>query len=177
MSRDARTRLAVTLMAGVLLCGASAACQRANEDAMVPADRAVKASAGDTPGTDMRTPVAVDVATREAVLIEMRTMLKAVQGILGGAAAHDTVAIRTSASLAGMKAASEADPAVERMLGEDFVRLGMRTHAAFDSLADGVSREKNLDDTVRRLAGLMGNCVGCHEQWRLTIQPAATGVR
>lgn len=121
--------------------------------------------------TDERTAITVDAATRQAVLSEMRTMLTAVQGIVGGAAAWDTAAIRTAAHSAGVAAASEANPEVEAQLGHDFVQLGMRTHMSFDSLATDVSRTTDRETVLRRLAAVMGNCVGCHNQWRLVVQP------
>ena len=121
--------------------------------------------------TDERTAIAVDAATRQAVLTEMRTMLTAVQGIVGGVAAWDTAAIRAAARLAGVSAASEANPEFEAQLGHEFVQLGMRTHTSFDSLAAEVTATRNRDVVLRRLATVMGNCVGCHNQWRLVVQP------
>jgi cytochrome c556 len=119
---------------------------------------------------DERTAINVDAATRQAVLVEMRTMLAAVQGIVGGVAAWDTAAIRSAAHSGGVAAASEADPAVEAQLGHEFVQLGMRTHMAFDSLAIDAARTKDRDVVLRRLAAVMGNCVGCHTQWRLVVR-------
>jgi cytochrome c556 len=118
---------------------------------------------------DMRTPIEVDAATRAAVMAEMRTMLKGVQGIVIGAVNRDTAAIRSAALTAGMKAASETDPAIQSQLGGDFIQMGMRTHAAFDILAADVAKG-NQDAMLRRLATIMGNCVGCHEQWRLAVR-------
>jgi cytochrome c556 len=118
---------------------------------------------------DESTPITVDAATRQAVQLEMRTMLRAVQGIVVGVASWDTVAIRVSASSAGLAAASEAEPDVQAQLGSDFVQVGMRTHLTFDSLAHDVG--KSRDAVLMRLATVMGNCVGCHDKWRLVVQP------
>ena len=142
------------------------------QDAQHPEQNTMKAN---EPGlkalpSDDRTAITVDAATRQAVLVEMRTMLAAVQGIVGGVAAGDTAAIRSAAHSAGVAAASEADPAVEAQLGHDFVQLGMRTHMSFDSLAVDAAPTKDRDVVLRRLAGVMGNCVGCHNQWRLVVQ-------
>lgn len=119
---------------------------------------------------DDRTAITVDATTRQAVLTEMRTMLTAVQGIVGGVAAWDTAAIRAAAHSGGMAAASEAAPEVEAQLGHDFVQLGLRTHLSFDSLAAEVASTKDRDVVLRRLATVMGNCVGCHTQWRLVVK-------
>jgi cytochrome c556 len=98
-------------------------------------------------------------------------MLNAVQGIVGGAAKGDTASMRAAAMSAGMAAASEAGAEVAAQLGADFVQLGMRTHASFDSLATDVAQGKSREAVLGRLASVMGNCVGCHNQFRLTVQP------
>ena len=98
-------------------------------------------------------------------------MLNAVQGIVGGAATGDTAVMRASAATAGMAAASEAGENAAAQLGADFVQLGMRTHTSFDSLAVDVTQAKSREAILRRLATIMGNCVGCHNQFRLVVQP------
>jgi cytochrome c556 len=154
--------------AAVLLPVALTACERRADRT---ADDAMESTGAAWKGipVDEGQAITVDASTRQAVLAEMRTMLQAVQGIVGGAATWDTAAIRTAASSAGVAAASEANPGVEAQLGEDFVRLGMRTHLSFDSLAHDVG--KNREAVLTRLATVMGNCVGCHNQWRLVVQP------
>lgn len=122
-------------------------------------------------GIDDRDPIHVDAAGRFAVLAEMRTMLNAVQGIVGGAASGDTAAMRASAAMAGTALASESGHHMAAQLGEDFVQLGMRTHTGFDSLAADVAQGKSREFVLRRLANIMGNCVGCHNQYRLVVQP------
>src|SRR5688572_3650060 len=120
---------------------------------------------------DDRTPIHVDDAGRFALLAEMRTMLNAVQGIVGGAASGDTAAMRASAAMAGTALASESGHHMAAQLGEDFVQLGMRTHTGFDSLAADVAQGKSREFVLRRLANIMGNCVGCHNQYRLVVEP------
>lgn len=148
---------------GLLIGATSLSCERTNakSDQTQLAVRAMP----DT-DADKRTALEVDAVTRVAVLTEMRTMLKAVQGIVAGAATGDTSAIRAAALKGGMKAASETNPAVQQQLPGDFLLIGMRTHAAFDILAADVVQGKDV--MLQRLATIMGNCVGCHEQWRLT---------
>lgn len=153
-----------------LLLVLSLGCQPASEQAGMPAMKSTEATMTGI-AVDERTAVTVTEATRLAVLAEMRTMLNAVQGIVGGAATWDTAAIRAAATSAGIAAASEANPDVEAQLGQDFVQLGMRTHVAFDSLAADVTLGKDREAVLKRLATVMGNCVGCHNQWRLVVQP------
>ena len=119
---------------------------------------------------DARVVIPVDEEVRSAVLVEMRTMLVAVQGIVGAAAANDTAAMRVAALSGGLAAASEADAQAAEQLGAGFVQLGMRTHLSFDSLAADVAGGGSRDVVLRRLAAVMGNCVGCHSQWRLSVR-------
>lgn len=154
---------------GVLLAAMTLSCARGGEQTAEAAPGAVRAAPGDTTEMDRRMPIEVASATRFAVLTEMRTMLRAVQGIVAAASTHDTAGVRTAAVTAGMAAASEADLQVQRELGSEFVMLGMRTHMQFDSLAADVSLAKDQGVVLRRMAAIMGNCVGCHEQYRLVV--------
>ncbi|MEW5918090.1 MAG: hypothetical protein AB1762_16935 [Gemmatimonadota bacterium] len=156
-------------MAGLLLAVMTLSCAK-TEDKGQEQQLSVRSAPGSLVGDqDPRTAIEVDAATRAAVMTEMRTMLKGVQGIVIGAVNRDTAAIRAAALKAGMKAASETDPVIQTQLGGDFIQLGMRTHASFDILAADVAKG-NQDVMLRRLAVIMGNCVGCHEQWRLTVK-------
>lgn len=166
-SRSVTKAMVLGLLIAATLC---AACTPRDEPAQ-QAQPTVGAARGDVSAIDDRTPITVDAATRFAVLTEMRTMLNAVQGIVGGAASGDTAAMRASAATAGMAAASEAGENVAAQLGADFVQLGMRTHSSFDSLAVDVTQRKSREAVLRRLATIMGNCVGCHNQFRLVVQP------
>lgn len=155
---------ALVLVAALAVnCGPDA--QRPDENAMKSTEPGLMALPADD-----RIAITVDAATRQAVLSEMRTMLNAVQGIVGGVAAWDTAAIRTAAQSAGVVAASEANPGIEAQLGHEFVQLGMGTHLSFDSLALDASRTRDRNVVLRRLAAVMGNCVGCHNQWRLVVR-------
>lgn len=156
------TRILV-LLAVAVAAGCQGA-QRPDENTIKSTEPAVTALG------DERTAIAVDARTRQAVLNEMRTMLTAVQGIVGGVAEWDTAAIRLAAHSGGMAAASEAEPEVEAQLGHEFVQLGLSTHLSFDSLAADVARTSDRAIVLRRLATVMGNCVGCHSQWRLVVK-------
>lgn len=156
---------------GVLLAAMIGACAKSGDETAIATERGVGALRGDTTEMDKRVQIEVSSATRFAVLTEMRTMLRAVQGIVAAASNQDTAEVRKAAATAGIAAASETDPTAQRELGSDFVMLGMRTHASFDSLAADVSTTKDQAVVLRRMAGVMGNCVGCHEQFRLVVRP------
>lgn len=169
-ARRRASRCAVGLLLGVVAISCGRTDDKAGQTQLTVRSAPGSIDQGATADADKRTGIAVDAATRVAVLTEMRTMLKGVQGIVIGAANRDTAMIRASALKAGMRAASETNPAIQEQLRGDFVQMGMRTHAAFDILAADVA-QGNQDMILRRLATIMGNCVGCHEQWRLTVRP------
>ena len=158
----------LSLLIAATLC---VGCAQSTDEGGQAGPATVGAAPADVAALDDRVPIRVDAATRFAVLTEMRTMLRAVQGIVGGAAQGDTAAMRAAATSAGTAAASEAGAEAAAQLGAGFVQLGMATHTSFDSLAADVAQGKSRETVLRRLATVMGNCVGCHNQWRLVVEP------
>lgn len=119
---------------------------------------------------DGRRAVALSVAGREAVLSEMRLMMSALHGVLDGLARSDMKQVSASASSAGLGAAVDMDPAVRDSLPPEFVRLGMSTHAGFDSLAAASSGGADGGEILRRAAQLSANCVACHATYKLEVR-------
>lgn len=120
------------------------------------------------PSTDARTAVVLPPEARDAVLSEMRTMLGSLNGILVAATTSDTAAMRRAAATSGL--AMAADPTLEKLLPEPFLRLGTSTHMQFDSLASAIGAGAPRDTAIARLARLTGNCVSCHALYRLTLR-------
>ena len=85
-----------------------------------------------------------------------------------GAEPHE---VRAAAQASGMAAARDMDPAMEQRLPAEFLRLGMSTHAAWDSLAVDVGRGVSSQQALGRLGTIMNNCVACHTQFRINVQP------
>jgi cytochrome c556 len=154
------------VLAVMLLVALCAGCSQPEPERHVIATD----SADEQTAIDARSAIVVDAGARFAVLAEMRTLLAAVQGIVGGLAEGDTAAVRVAALSAGFKAASESDPQAAAQFGPDFVALGMRTHLNFDSIASDVANGRSREAVLRRLATVMGNCVACHTQWRLSVR-------
>lgn len=119
--------------------------------------RALPASA------DPRTAVALPAQAGDAVLAEMRTMLGSVHDVLRALPTGDTAAMRAAAERSGT--AMAVDPELERLLPAEFLRLGLRTHAGFDTLARDVTGPR--DSTIARLSGIMSQCVTCHATYRI----------
>jgi hypothetical protein len=165
-------RISATGMAFcVLAVAGQTGCVAADNQTEDTTQPTITASRGDVAAIDEREAIVVDAAARFSVLSEMRAMLIAVQGIVGGAGRGDTAAMRTMASSVGLAAATEANETVAAQLGPAFVQLGMLTHANFDSLAVDIARGKRRDAVLNRLATVMGNCVGCHSKYRLVVNP------
>ena len=119
------------------------------------------------PSTDSRERLVLPAPDRDKVLLEMRQMLEAVDGIMQGLTKDDLAAVAEAARGAGIAMAVDLDPAIRNQLPKNFIDLGMRTHQAFDELAESMNAGGTREDAIRGLAGLTGNCVGCHASYRL----------
>lgn len=120
-------------------------------------------SAGDT-----RQAIALPPEARNAVLSEMRTMLGSLNGILTGLATHDTAAIHRAAAASGL--AMAADPALEKLLPDQFLTWGVQTHRQFDDLAAAAASDITPDSVLARLSRITQLCVSCHATYRLTLR-------
>ncbi len=120
---------------------------------------------------DVRTAVVLPVHGRDMVLTEMRGMLASIQGYVVAAARGDTAGMQAAASASGMAAARDLEPALQQRLPAEFLRLGVATHAAWDSLAMDVSHGTPTDQTLGPLGTIMSNCVACHAQFRINLEP------
>jgi cytochrome c556 len=109
-----------------------------------------------------------ELPSADAIRAEMRTMLGSLNGLLEAAARGDTVAMREAATRSGL--ANAADPALEKLLPEEFLTLGMGTHRQFDELAAALKRGLPADSVFSRLGGITASCVACHSAYRLTAR-------
>ena len=119
-------------------------------------------------GSDGRQVTHVPLEVRDAVRAEMRTMLASLHDILRGGLVGDTAAMREAATRSGL--ATAADPALEKLLPEGFLQLGIDTHQQFDSLASALATGLSHDSIAGRLARITGNCVSCHASYRLELR-------
>jgi hypothetical protein len=138
------------IAAAAALLGSMAACSQAPEQ---PASN------------DGRTPLSVDINEADAVRAEMRTMLGSLNAMLTALPARDTAALRNAALAAGMAAA--ADTALEHLLPEEFLRLGVSVHQQFDGLGLALAGGLSPDSVLPRLAKITADCVACHTLYRL----------
>lgn len=94
-------------------------------------------------------------------------MLSALQGVLVATTNEDLTGVADAAREGGIAIAVDTDPAVASRLPDEFERLGVATHEAFDDLASAVDAGAPRDSVVERLGRLTSNCVSCHETYRL----------
>ncbi|HSL72251.1 MAG TPA: hypothetical protein VK864_18525 [Longimicrobiales bacterium] len=122
------------------------------------------------PASDRRTVIRLPEPGRDAVLAEMRTMLKSVNGVLNGAVHGDVARMREAARASGLAAAVDLQPEMRQRLPMAFLSLGEGTHAAFDSIDAVLVKWPGRDSALVRLARLTGACVACHEAYRIEIE-------
>lgn len=115
--------------------------------------------------TDTRQPLSLPAEAQDAVRAEMNGMLRSLNRILLSVPQGDTAAIRTAAHAAGL--ANAADPALEKLLPEQFLTWGTETHEGFDALAGSVGTSYDPDTVVAQLGRITQLCVTCHAVYRL----------
>lgn len=111
---------------------------------------------------------------RDAVRAEMRTMLGSLHDILKASMVGDTLAMRDAATRSGL--ATAADPALEKLLPEGFLQLGVNTHQQFDDLAGALAKGLPRDSVGGRLTRITGNCVSCHATYQRSCGDPAQSV-
>jgi len=160
------TRSTATLTAFLFLAGAIAlsSCGAPDEQPTAGPDAPAQTSQADT---DERQRLEVPPEARDLVLAEMRHMLEAVDGTLDGLVSGRMEALAQAARKGGTAFAVDLDPAVADRLPQEFKQLGMRTHRAFDDLAESASTGAGEQEILRQLSELTGNCVACHAAYRL----------
>lgn len=133
---------------------------------------AILSSCGPKPpaesGGDARTAVPLPPEAVAAVRTEMRTMLGSLHDIHRALAEGDTALAHRAATASGLAAA--ADPALEPLLPESFLQMGMGTHLQFDSVALAIASGTPVESLPPRLPRLTANCVTCHATYRLVSQ-------
>lgn len=117
------------------------------------------------PGLDGRKQLDVPSDMQEAIRLEMRTMLGSLNDLLTASARGDTAAMRSAAARSGL--ATAVDPALEKLLPEEFLRMGMSTHRQFDELGTAVQKGVAAESVLAGLGRLTSNCVACHATYRL----------
>jgi hypothetical protein len=118
---------------------------------------------------DTRQTVRLEPVERDALMTEMRTMLRSINRILHGLAAGDSAMVESASRASGM--AGTLSLPLQAKLPAHFVQLDSKTHRRFDDLARvGVRSDKAL----LGLAMVTAYCVSCHDTYRVeeTARPS-----
>ncbi|MEX5217373.1 MAG: hypothetical protein NW701_06055 [Nitrospira sp.] len=120
------------------------------------------------PGTDGRTEILLAPAERDLILAEMRSLLKAVSGVIAGLsdAPEPTAQAGLAARAAGMQMEADVDPALIGKLPLPFKQMGMSVHRDMDGLADAAAAGESSQQILKRLAAITSRCTTCHDMYR-----------
>lgn len=126
-----------------------------------------------TEAPDGRTEILLGPGERDLILGEMRQLLKAVHGVVTGAAGQDPPAdrrqIEQAARAAGMGMAADVNPALMAKLPLPFKQMGMSVHRDMDALADAVVQKETAQQILQRLSSMTARCTTCHDMYRLGV--------
>lgn len=126
--------------------------------------------------TDQRRSVNLSPVEKDLVLGEMRTMLKAINGMLGALSDGDMNKAAEAATSAGMAMAVDTSPILMAKLPLDFKELGMGTHKAFDDLSSEIKKGATVPQVLVKMHQITNRCIACHETNRLgSITPKFEG--
>ncbi|OYZ13000.1 MAG: hypothetical protein B7Y39_18475 [Bdellovibrio sp. 28-41-41] len=120
-----------------------------------------------TVSSDQRRAIMLSPIEKDLVLGEMRTMLTAVNGVLGALSENDMKKAAIAASSAGMAMAVDTSPILMAKLPLDFKELGMGTHKAFDDIAVAIGKGATLPEILKSMHQITNRCVACHQVNRL----------
>lgn len=116
---------------------------------------------------DPREAIVMPEPARQTVLLEMRQMLEALNGVLSATVDMDRDRMAEAALSGGTRIAVDTDPEVAERLPEEFIRLGSSTHRDFDALAEAIRDGASRDSVVARMSRLTAKCVSCHASYRV----------
>jgi hypothetical protein len=120
-----------------------------------------------TAGTDSRIAIVLQSSERDLILLEMRGLLSATQGILEGANQGDMNRVIQSSRSAGMAAAADVNPLLMTKLPLAFKTLGMSIHRDMDEIADAAEGGKPAPELLKMTSNTLTKCVACHASWQL----------
>lgn len=118
-------------------------------------------------GTDGRTVIRLAPPERDFVLSEMRGMLIAVQDISAALAMVNPEAAAEAARQAGANSVGGVPVSLMTKLPLEFKQTGMAMHGSFDEFANAANRGESERLLTKRLSNLLGNCVACHQAYRI----------
>lgn len=120
---------------------------------------------------DGRLAVKLTKDERNMILKEMRTWLQSAQAVLEAATKNDFIEVNRVAKISGMGAEAATPGSLFRKLPVEMKVLGFDTRKKFDEIASDALRLKDSQHTIKQVSTAMGNCIACHEVYRLVEVP------
>ena len=102
------------------------------------------------------------------MLVEMRGVLRSVNGVLLGLTQNDMKKVEESARASGMVMAADENAGLIAKLPFEFKEMGFGLHRGFDALADATKAGEKPDEVLKRVAELTSRCNACHDLYRLS---------
>ena len=118
------------------------------------------------PGQDGRQAIVLEPGERAFVLREMRGFVAGVQQLTDALARDDLKAAAAAARGMGMAEAHGAPPALLAKLPLGFKTLAFSTHGGFAALAADADALGDPKHALGQLAGVLGQCVECHNAYQ-----------
>jgi hypothetical protein len=111
---------------------------------------------------------------RDHVLTEMRALLTGTQNILDALSKEDMALVAQEARSLGIGMAHKGEDHLKAVLPEEFMRMGMSVHKAFDQIAADAESLKDPKHTLRQLSKAMQTCNGCHAGYQIRVKEEPT---
>jgi len=119
---------------------------------------------------DSREAIVVSAKNRDALLHEMRQLLRSSQLILDGIVKNDMELVEKAARKSGMGMTGRTPPEVIRILPKAFKALGPGVHKGFEQIANEADGFGDTQKILSILAKTQNNCVACHEIYRFEVK-------
>ncbi|MDD5241819.1 MAG: hypothetical protein PHG47_08905 [Sulfuricella sp.] len=121
--------------------------------------------------TDDRKALKLEPSERAMLLIEMRQFLNGIQVMTESLSHDDLKAVASAAKPLGRAAMHEVPDAMKAKLPLEFKQLASAVHGGFDQLAMDAESLGDAKHTQKQLAGILKNCVSCHNAFQIPALP------
>lgn len=104
---------------------------------------------------------------RAMILLEMRQFLGGIQVMTDALSRDDLKTVAQAAKPLGAQATHEVPDSLKAKLPKEFKQLAFAVHGGFDQLAMDAESLGDARHTQKQLAGILKNCVSCHNLFQI----------
>lgn len=120
---------------------------------------------------DARQTLALSGSERDWVLGDMRGHLAAITAVVSALSQGDFETARKAATENGMIGLAYVPKTIPAKTSDIWKEWMRNLHMGFDAVADGLAKHETEQQVLRRVGGLMQNCVACHATYRIVNTP------